>query len=641
MCFLKSFNEKFIFKACVLVKMLFLESVKSTPSITQTTNQMKKIYAFLIAGIFAFGAKAQTSVTFSVDMSNQTVSANGVHIAGNFNDNNGDGTPENAAYNNWDPAAIALMDMGNGIWSVELSLVPGTYEFKFINDNAWGADEAAPTACSVSDSNSNRQIMVGEAAQTFGPVCFAECAACGTSVVRFRVDMSLVDADEDGTPGEAGEDIWPAGVSVAGNFQNPDADGDGSGDWTPGLVWLTDEDGDMIYEGEYNVGAMASITYKFINGDSWLLPNENVSGDCSDGSGNRLNAISGSVVLPAVCWSACGSCVAPTPVTFSVDMSLQTLVGNGVHLAGSFGSSGYDQWNPGGIEMLDGDGDGIYSVTLNLQQGDYNFKVVNGNGWDAPNVNENIPGECAIGGNNRGLTVGTDPIELAFCYGQCTAACISDPDPATVTFRVDMSNEVVAAEGVYMISGSTNPAWQAGATQMTDGDGDGVYECSVLISGPASVLYKFVNGAVNNPVNEEGVATATSTGIEACGLPNGLGGFNRALNRSGVDETLEAICYNSCAACIVNVEEEEAVSNLSIFPVPANDVLNIRFNNQNSQSVVINLVNNVGQIVRNVNLGTVTGVSNVEMNVNNLSSGVYVVQISNGNSSVVRQIVVQ
>jgi hypothetical protein len=137
------------------------------------------------------------------------------------------------------------------------------------------------------------------------------------------------------------------------------------------------------------------------------------------------------------------------------------------------------------------------------------------------------------------------------------------------------------------------------------------------------------------------VATATSTGIEACGLPNGLGGFNRAFNRTGSDEVLASICYNSCATCIVNVEEEEAVSNLSIFPVPANDVLNIRFNNQNAQSVVINLVNNVGQIVRNINLGTVTGVSNVEMDVNNLASGVYAVQISNGNSSVVRQIVVQ
>jgi flagellar hook assembly protein FlgD len=91
----------------------------------------------------------------------------------------------------------------------------------------------------------------------------------------------------------------------------------------------------------------------------------------------------------------------------------------------------------------------------------------------------------------------------------------------------------------------------------------------------------------------------------------------------------------------LNVEESATVSNLSIFPVPANDVLNIRFNNQNAQSVVINLVNNVGQIVRNINLGTVSGVSNVEMDVNNLSSGVYAVQISNGNSSVVRQIVVQ
>jgi hypothetical protein len=430
---------------------------------------------------------------------------------------------------------------------------------------------------------------------------------------------------------------------VAGNFQNPDADGDNSGDWTPGLLWLTDEDGDLVYEGTFNVGSMSNIVYKFVNADSWIILEniENVSGDCSDGTGNREAAIEGSVILPAVCWNSCGGCIAPTPVTFNVDMSLQTLVGNGVHLAGSFGSSGLPQWSPNGIEMSDSDGDGIYSVTLNLSQGSYNYKVINGNSWDAPNLNENIPGECAIGGNNRGITVGADPIEVTFCYGQCSETCIVDPDPATITFKVDMTNETVSADGVFMISGSTNPAWQAGATQMTDGDGDGVYECSVLISGPASVLYKFVNGSVSNPANEEGVASATASGIADCGLANGLGGFNRAYNRTGVDETLETICFNACATCIVNVEENEFFSALSIFPVPANDVINVRFNNAAAQEVVINVVNNVGQVVRTVDLGTVSGLSNIELDVNNLNSGVYAIQISNGKQSAVRQVLVQ
>ena len=36
-------------------------------------------------------------------MNGQTVSANGVHVAGNFGDYDYDGTPENEMYPNWDP----------------------------------------------------------------------------------------------------------------------------------------------------------------------------------------------------------------------------------------------------------------------------------------------------------------------------------------------------------------------------------------------------------------------------------------------------------------------------------------------------------------------------------------------------------
>ena len=55
---------------------------------------MKKFYSFLIASMLvATSAMAQFDVTFMVDMSNETVDANGVHVAGSFQGWNPSGTP--------------------------------------------------------------------------------------------------------------------------------------------------------------------------------------------------------------------------------------------------------------------------------------------------------------------------------------------------------------------------------------------------------------------------------------------------------------------------------------------------------------------------------------------------------------------
>lgn len=79
-------------------------------------------------------------VTFQVDMSGQTVSPNGVHLAGSFSDVNGDGVIDNDLPN-WNPGGIALADGGNGIWSVTVDLVAGLYEYKFVNGNDWSNPE--------------------------------------------------------------------------------------------------------------------------------------------------------------------------------------------------------------------------------------------------------------------------------------------------------------------------------------------------------------------------------------------------------------------------------------------------------------------------------------------------------------------
>ena len=113
------------------------------------------------------------TVTLNVDMSLvDMVAAEGVHVAGNFQ--------------GWVPDATPLNDNGDGTWSVDVVVDPNqTLEFKFINGNAWGADEGQPgtnltTDCGVDNGNGgiNRTLEVGEDDIVTEFVCFDYCVTC-------------------------------------------------------------------------------------------------------------------------------------------------------------------------------------------------------------------------------------------------------------------------------------------------------------------------------------------------------------------------------------------------------------------------------------------------------------------------------
>ena len=263
---------------------------------------MKHFYLFFALLCFSvtFSAQTSTTVTFSVDMNGEIVSPEGVHIAGGFQ--------------GWDPVATELTDDDmDGIYTFSLDVVgPALLEFKFINGNSWDFVEDVPGACQVEVSgNDNRFLFVtGIDDAVEYSVCYESCAACGMSTVRFRVDMSQ-------------ETVSALGVHVAGSFQG----------WDPSTTELFDVDGDMIYETiqSFIPDSTQSIVFKFVNGNSWLDPNENLSGsDCEDGNGNRLLPLDGENVIMSVagtatpvCYNSCGSCVSPSSVTLRVDMTTQ------------------------------------------------------------------------------------------------------------------------------------------------------------------------------------------------------------------------------------------------------------------------------------------------------------------------------
>ena len=112
-----------------------------------------KHFVLLFSILFCSVCFAQIEVTFRVDMQYQTVSSNGVHVAGSMQ--------------GWNPSSTALSDNdGDNIWEVTLTVSENTsYEYKFINGNSWGSDESVWGDCGAGNGNrflatSNQNIIL-------------------------------------------------------------------------------------------------------------------------------------------------------------------------------------------------------------------------------------------------------------------------------------------------------------------------------------------------------------------------------------------------------------------------------------------------------------------------------------------------
>jgi hypothetical protein len=539
---------------------------------------------------------AQSFVTFSVNMSGQAVSPNGVHIAGNWQ--------SEAGYpSDWDPSTCEMSEIGDGIYTFSAFIPEGIYEFKFINGNDWPFVENVPAACQVGGGNDNRFIIVNQPEILSIPVFFGQAnAGEGENVfimARFTVDLT-------GTP------IDPAGVFIAGDFMGEIAPAGTYSDWQIGILRMydiVDDNEDKFTAIYYFLSTDAgNYQYKYLNGNFY----ENLPGSCSSGIGNRELAVSATPSVNQNCFSSCtANCVVvPTyNVTINVDMryrcDFDVNSTDSVDVAGTFNNY------QGGPEYLlsDTDNDGIYSITLPLQAGEIQYKariITNGNfagGWEA--------------GNNTVFALNSD-LELSpRCFGQSSGTCTPIPDPAEITFRVEFLNETPASE-VYVMGDFTNPPYQGGALLMIQVS-DNVFELTTEIC-PGSINYKFVNGITSNPNNIEsypGIADLS------CLIDNGIGGYNRFYVRQSAEPVVLSYVYNTCATEVITSIAAQSDAKFQVYPNPATNQLFIRSGSLDvSQIQLIDLTGKILLMEQN----------SVKLDCSSISSGYYVVrfQLSDG-----------
>ena len=109
----------------------------------------------------------QFQLSFFVEMANEEVSTDGVHIAGNFQ--------------GWDPSGSMLDLVYDQVYRYQAIFSEGdTVLYKFINGNEWGQDESVPNECGLADpdGNVNRQFVMPGTAFSLPVICYETCLPC-------------------------------------------------------------------------------------------------------------------------------------------------------------------------------------------------------------------------------------------------------------------------------------------------------------------------------------------------------------------------------------------------------------------------------------------------------------------------------
>jgi len=370
------------------------------------------------------GPCTNTGVTVRVDMNDEIIknafnpATDSVTIAGSFQ--------------GWNAGSHRMADPeGDGIYSINLSLMDGSYEYKFVkNGGTW--EGGISGNCVNGGGNRVMNVLSNSTLPTY---CFNSCEDCKLTgppkriQVTFRVNMNNM--------------IKQFGkvdtCYVAGSFQG----------WTPGKATsaLLDPDGDGIYEGRDSVDGKSSYEFKYLYGSAWGYDETGLSGlGCATGGGNRKIEVGETdTTLVAYCFNTCDDGCAPLPdkikVRFKLDLSSEIPSADGIFIKSSF------QWPQFKHEVtpltLIDPAKGIFATeVLDIIPIRQDFKFVNGK---TDNDQENAKFKdlgCGVinpvGEHLRSIdfTGLTDFQDVGFVWNTCDKLTATSEEYLDVDFRV-------------------------------------------------------------------------------------------------------------------------------------------------------------------------------------------------------------
>ncbi len=402
-------------------------------------------------------------------------------------------------------------------------------------------------------------------------------------------------------------------------FTTPEVNGSFN-NWCGSCAPMTDPEGDGIWTLTIPLAA-GTYEYKF-SADNWGTQETLLAGSACTvtnfGFTNRTLVVSADANLPVVCWGACSDCgSAPNivDITFQLDMNGQTGFTT-PEVNGTFNG-----WCGSCNPMTDADGDNVWTTTITLPAGDYQYKFSYDN-WTGQ--------ETLVAGSsctftdgaftNRIISANTDVTIDTVCWSSCDA-CGQSSGPYNVTFNLDMSQvgfSFVAPE----INGGFNN-WCGNCAALSDPDGDNIWSITIpLASGSHQYKFSYDNWTGQEEFTPDAACTFTENGFT-----------NRLIDVTD-NIVLNTVCWGSCEGCGNSVNEMEN-SDVRLMPNPTEDFTVINWKGSNQS---IRVFNAQGQLILSEQLAQ--GQQQFTLNAEALSTGMYtVVLVGNEKSTHVQWMV--
>ena len=447
----------------------------------------------LLLDLYCFGTcydtcidPVQVDVTFSVDMSNETVNGS-VYMIGSYQ-----------SVVPWSPFILPtqMQDInGDGIYSATVSLLSDDYiEYKFVNGDIVESNEGvgacgsnpSSTCSSPGSTCNNRYLDIPSCALNNNNECVldpfdvasAVFNSCGT--VAANVNFSI---DLNGT-GYPNSDYDQCGVN--GSWCATE-----SGDWPGWCLTLDDDNSDNVFTG--TLENVSAGDYEFIvfcsgaadNYSGWGVQLGSVVGsecdfDSSDEFGNYGFTVIDSDVDVSYCAGSCdetcsgGGDSGGNNLSYTVTFDLDGLDDCGfVSVTGTF-----DNWSGWGANT-------DTNFEAEMQDGDYEFIILCvdtnidswwNDIWGSSTIYYAPQGsECDFISDdenyNYGFTVSGDDMLVQYCAGSCDQTCeeqcVADGD-ATQDLNVNVSDIILV---VNHIIGSSTLSDSAFCSSDMNGDG--------------------------------------------------------------------------------------------------------------------------------------------------------------------------
>lgn len=454
---------------------------------------------------------------------------------------------------------------------------------------------------------------------------------------------------------------------VAEPFTTPEVNGSFNG-WCGGCAPMSDPDLDGIWEVTIAL-APGTYEYKFAY-DSWTGQENLVPGTfctvTNFGFTNRSLVVDAAdIVMDPVCWASCDNCGegALYDITFQVNM-------NGV--AGPFTTpevnGNFNGWCGGCAPMSDVDGDGIWAITITLAPGTYEYKFAYDAWTGQEALTEGSP--CTVtnfGFTNRSLVVTDNATLDPVIWGTCDFINTTIAPAGTVTICSGTTQAFAAPTGYtgyqwkkngVNIPGATSSNYtanQAGNYSVVISQGTAFAQSAattLVVSKPKPKIQPVgsLDICATGSVLLKGKIGVGSTyqwykdGVAIVGAPLNL--VATSIGSYKLKETTPAGCTKSATVVVTTSCKLEGANDdvFAIYPNPNNGDFTIQVQTASLTADAINIAiySSTGAVVYQTTNTIDNGNPNQTISLGNtLASGMYMVKINTGNTSVTKTLIVE